>query len=642
MISVEESVKLLKQGKPVIIFDAENEMEGDICYPSQMLTNDNVLFMSNECKGIICTTVSYDKVAKMEIPVLQKKGSNKTGSTNFIIPIDHKESSTGISTRDRLLVIQEMTNADHTDNLIWPGHQNFLRVSKNGLYERQGHTESSHHLIEMAGFNSATICELVDESGVPRDYDSVIDFSEKHDIPILLLSHITDTLPEIDCTPYINVVDDCNVSVSGKTYIVTGSSSGIGYAIKRKLESMGANVISLSRRDGVDITIDQQIRMKLWGVTKIDGIINCAGYIKCGDVITNKETFYNHISVNVFSILNILDIASTKLVLDAVIINITSNSIYSENKKAGWGIYTASKQMLSTLTQYIAEENLELKVYEVSPSKTFTDMLRRLYPDIKQDECMNSISVADCIHKLIVNKHVNASGSVFHLKAKPHEKALPVFVINMDKDKDRLNLMKERFADFAAFTRFDAVKGSDIKLAGYIGDKSIFYYKGKRYIIDCTKRVVAKDKMKQNEVGCSLSHRLLYEQLVNDEDNEYYVILEDDVLPIVTRDVFEDHLRNLPKDFDLIQLCHSIWYPYEQIGDCNSHYSNITKRYFNGTMSYIISKQCARKLLNRMGDNIDNAADDLLSNAFINGIINVIVPKSPLFDIDASLDTTIH
>ncbi len=641
MISIEESVKLLKQGKPVIIFDAENEMEGDICYPSQMLTNDNVLFMSNECKGIICTTVSYDKVEKMDIPVLEKKGSNKTGSTNFIIPIDHKESSTGISARDRLLVIKEMTNSDHTDNLIWPGHQNFLRVSKNGLHERQGHTESSHHLLEIAGFNSATICELVDKYGVPRDYDSVIEFSEKHNIPILLLSHITDTLPKIDCTPYVNIIDNVD-NVEGKIFIVTGGSSGIGYAVKRKLESMGANVISLSRRDGVDITNEQHIRMKMWGVSKIDGVINCAGYIECGNVITNRKTFYNHMSVNVFSVISILNIVSNKLTHDAVVINITSNSIYSANKKAEWGLYTASKQMLSTLTHYIAGENPELKVYEISPSKTFTDMLKSLYPNIRQDECMNPISVADCIHTLIVNKRANESGTVFHLKAKTKKTKAPVFVINMDKDVVRLDLIKKRLTDFTQFTRFNAVKGSDIKPIDYIGNKSIFYYMGKKYGIDHSKRVVAKDKMKPNEIGCSLSHRLLYEQLVNDKDNEYYIILEDDVIPIVNKDVFEDYLKNLPTSFDLIQLCHSIWYPYKQTHNYNSHYSNITKRYFNGTMSYIISKQGAEKLLDSMGDNIDNAADDLLSNAFINGIINVIVPKSPLFDIDSSLETTIH
>lgn len=154
IINVEKCIDVLKNKNPVIIFDDDNEHEGDICFASEELTETKLSFLMNECKGIICTTIAHDDVERLSIPVLKKKGENLTGTTNFIIPLDHKDSSTGISVTDRLMVIKEVIEARNTDNLVWPGHQNFLRVSKNGIYDRQGHTETCYAVVNLAGYKS--------------------------------------------------------------------------------------------------------------------------------------------------------------------------------------------------------------------------------------------------------------------------------------------------------------------------------------------------------------------------------------------------------------------------------------------------------------------------------------------------------
>ena len=49
------------------------------------------------------------------------------------------------------------------DNLVIPGHQNLLKIGDHWFIIRQGHTESSSELVELAGYKSVTICEIIDQ-----------------------------------------------------------------------------------------------------------------------------------------------------------------------------------------------------------------------------------------------------------------------------------------------------------------------------------------------------------------------------------------------------------------------------------------------------------------------------------------------
>ena len=180
-ISFENAIKELKKSLPIIIFDKENENEGDLCIPSELIDIKTLNFMLNECKGVICQTLTLDIINKLEIPIFKKSGNNITGQTNFVYPVDHVLSETGISSNDRMMIIKELIS-DNPDknNLVIPGHQNLLKISKNGLKTRQGHTESSSYIVKKAGFKeSAVICEIIDNKGVPMRYDSIIEFGLK-------------------------------------------------------------------------------------------------------------------------------------------------------------------------------------------------------------------------------------------------------------------------------------------------------------------------------------------------------------------------------------------------------------------------------------------------------------------------------
>src|SRR3990172_8149651 len=117
-----------------------------------------------------------------------------------------------------------------------------------------------------------------------------------------------------------------------------------------------------------------------------------------------------------------------------------------------------------------------------------------------------------------------------------------IYVINLDKDKERLQKITENFKKYnLKFNRFPAVYGKDLSKDELDNETTLLC----RSIL-CNYGVV----------GCALSHKTLWKKLVDDINNDYYVILEDDA-------TFDNNFVNiLPKieetlvkyDIDLLHL----------------------------------------------------------------------------------------
>ena len=58
--------------------------------------------------------------------------------------------------------------------------------------------------------------------------------------------------------------------------VVTGGSGGIGSAIVGELRSTGWSVTSLSRREGCDISDENQVAKAFGRLDALDALINCA------------------------------------------------------------------------------------------------------------------------------------------------------------------------------------------------------------------------------------------------------------------------------------------------------------------------------------------------------------------------------
>ena len=159
-----------------------------------------------------------------------------------------------------------------------------------------------------------------------------------------------------------------------KTILVSGSSSGIGFAICEESKNQGHNVIGISRNINsratelgirsysVDVTNQNQINELVNNLTSenitIDILINNAGLlIKDKFRDTTDDTFKKVYDVNIFGLANLTRALLPIINKDGQVINITSVGGLNKSKKfPGLSAYASSKGALITLTEVLAEE----------------------------------------------------------------------------------------------------------------------------------------------------------------------------------------------------------------------------------------------------------------------------------------------
>jgi len=187
---------LVQGGLVIIQDDASRENEGDLVCFAKNCTASNINFMITHGKGLICLPLPYDKVDQLNLPMQFVSGVNKF-QTPFTVSIDASFGiTTGISAHDRALTIRVAT-ADNVScaDLSTPGHIFPLRSHKDGLLGRNGHTEASLALMELAGLDScAVICEILNEDGTMARTADLLTLSTKFNLPFLTIAEIKEAL----------------------------------------------------------------------------------------------------------------------------------------------------------------------------------------------------------------------------------------------------------------------------------------------------------------------------------------------------------------------------------------------------------------------------------------------------------------
>jgi len=185
--SIEEIIEDLKNGKMVIMVDDEDrENEGDLIIPAAKANADAVNFMATYGRGLVCLTLTADRVKKLNLPLMAQNNQARD-ATAFTISIESVEGvTTGISAQDRATTIASAINPLNGQNDITsPGHVFPLVARDGGVLVRAGHTEASVDLARLAGFEPAgTICEIMNDDGTMARIPDLIEFSKKHDIKI--------------------------------------------------------------------------------------------------------------------------------------------------------------------------------------------------------------------------------------------------------------------------------------------------------------------------------------------------------------------------------------------------------------------------------------------------------------------------
>jgi 3,4-dihydroxy 2-butanone 4-phosphate synthase / GTP cyclohydrolase II len=176
-----------KQGRPVIMVDAvDRENEGDIVVATEKLDPQDVSFMMQHARGLICVSIPSETAAKLNLP-LQVINNNSPFNTPFTVSIDHKEvAATGVDGRSRTFTMRKIIDPDSgADDFVSPGHVFPLVANPAGVIGRQGQTEGSYDLARITGLTpSSVICEILNPDGTMCRGSELNKFADQHNLKI--------------------------------------------------------------------------------------------------------------------------------------------------------------------------------------------------------------------------------------------------------------------------------------------------------------------------------------------------------------------------------------------------------------------------------------------------------------------------
>ena len=192
-LSIEEAIKDIREGRLIILVDDEDrENEGDLCMAAEAVTPEAVNFMATYGRGLICLSMTPDKIDSLDLPPMVDHNTSPYG-TGFTVSIEARCGvSTGISAADRATTIQTAVADDaRPRDLVRPGHIFPLRSRQGGVIVRAGQTEGSVDLARLAGKKPAgVICEIMDDDGTMARMPSLEKFSEKHGVGICTIADL--------------------------------------------------------------------------------------------------------------------------------------------------------------------------------------------------------------------------------------------------------------------------------------------------------------------------------------------------------------------------------------------------------------------------------------------------------------------
>jgi 3,4-dihydroxy 2-butanone 4-phosphate synthase/GTP cyclohydrolase II len=193
LATIPEAMADLEDGKYIIIVDDEDrENEGDLCVAAQLITPEQIAFMSRYAGGLICTPMIAGRLDDLEIEPMVNQNTSRYG-TAFSVSVEARDLvTTGISAFDRVATIRHLVNADAKPrDFAKPGHTFPLRAAEGGVLKRAGQTEASVDLARLAGlYPAAVICEIMNDDGTMARMPDLERFSAEHAIKIVAIKDL--------------------------------------------------------------------------------------------------------------------------------------------------------------------------------------------------------------------------------------------------------------------------------------------------------------------------------------------------------------------------------------------------------------------------------------------------------------------
>lgn len=191
---VEEALQDLREGKIIIVTDDENrENEGDFICAAEFATTENVNFMATHAKGLICMPMSKEICDKLQLTQMVSNNTDNH-STAFTVSIDHVDTTTGISAVERSITAMKCVDeSSKPEDFRRPGHMFPLLAKKNGVLERNGHTEATVDLMKLAGLKECGLCcEIMKDDGTMMRTPELIELSKKWNLKFITIKDLQD------------------------------------------------------------------------------------------------------------------------------------------------------------------------------------------------------------------------------------------------------------------------------------------------------------------------------------------------------------------------------------------------------------------------------------------------------------------
>lgn len=185
--TVEEALEDLRKGKIILVTDDEDrENEGDFICAAEYATTENVNFMATYGKGLICMPMSAEICQKLMFPQMVSDNSDNH-ETAFTVSVDYKDTTTGISAEERGMTARMCVAEDAgPEDFRRPGHMFPLQAKKNGVLERNGHTEATVDLMRLAGVKECGLCcEIMKEDGTMMRTTQLLELAEEHGLTMI-------------------------------------------------------------------------------------------------------------------------------------------------------------------------------------------------------------------------------------------------------------------------------------------------------------------------------------------------------------------------------------------------------------------------------------------------------------------------
>ena len=189
-MSLETGLESLKRGEFVLLFDsAGRENEIDMVVAAEFITPEHVARMRQNAGGLLCIALENNFAKSLELQYMHDTLASSSMSNKemimglapygdyptFSLSVNHYQTYTGITDKDRALTIFEMANIYKVEN------------KQKKLASRQGHTEMSVYLAKTAGLTPVTaICEMMDaETYTALSVDKAEKFGKQNGIPLI-------------------------------------------------------------------------------------------------------------------------------------------------------------------------------------------------------------------------------------------------------------------------------------------------------------------------------------------------------------------------------------------------------------------------------------------------------------------------